>query len=213
MGHAGSEPDSNTRYKLVRKLGKIVRLQVQRESIKSGSKPNERYTPESHLLSVQSLRLDADGVQGVAADGSTIPDVHNRSHPRSKYRGNNGISLIFTGHYAAIRGRFGDHMVDGIAAESILVDCDEILPLESIQRGIVIVGDDREINIGPWEVAHPCAPFSKYCLQFPEDAKPDRRITETLKFLDDGMRGFLAVFPDEAEPVEIRLGDVVFAVD
>lgn len=194
-------------------IGEIIRLQVQVESIKSGKKPHERYTPEQHLKSVEFMRLNADGVQGVTSDSSILPDVHNRSHPRSKYRGNNGISIGFTSHYNAIRERFGDHMTDGIAAEAILVDCDEMIPLEVIERGIVIVGDDREITIGPWEVAHPCAPFSKYCLQFPEDAKPDKRITETLQFLEDGMRGFLAVYPESADPVEIHLGDTVYVLD
>lgn len=197
----------------MRRFGEIVRLQVQVESIKSGKKPHERYTPEQHLASVEALRLNADGVQGVTSDGGTLPDVHNRSHPRTKYRGNNGISIGITGHYNAMRERFGAHMTNGIAAEAILVDCAEILPLEMIEHGIVVVGDDREITIGPWEVAHPCAPFSKYCLQFPEGAKPNKRVTETLQFLEDGMRGFLAVYPESAEPVEIRLGDIVYAVD
>lgn len=197
----------------MRRLGEIIRLQVQVESIKTGKKPHERYTPEEHLRPVEALHLNADGVQGVASDGSILPDVHNRSHPRSKYRGNNGISLCFTGHYGAMREQFGGHMTDGIAAEAILVAYDEMVPLAEIERGVVITGDDREIRIGPWEVAHPCAPFAKYCLQFPENAKPDKRITETLRFLEDGMRGFLAVYPETTEPAEIRLGDVVYALD
>src|SRR5699024_10698401 len=153
-----------------------------------------------------------DGVQGVASDGRILPDVHNRSHPRSKYRGNNGISLCFTSHYNAIRAQFGGHMTDGIAAEAILVEIEEMVSLEEIERGVVIKGDGREVRIGPWEVAHPCAPFAKYCLQFPEGARPDKRITETLQFLEDGMRGFLAVYPENAEPAKIRLGDVVYAL-
>ena len=197
----------------MRRLGIITRLQVQVESIKTGKKPNERYTPEEHLQTVEALRLNADGVQGVARDGSILPDVHNRSHPRSKYRGNNGVSLCFTSHYDSMRDRFGDHLTDGIAAESILVECSDLIPLEDIQRGIVIKGDDREISIGPWEVAHPCAPFARYCLQLPDDAKPDKRITDTLQFLEDGQRGYLAVYPEDAEAVEIRLGDTVYARD
>lgn len=197
----------------MRKLGVIVRLQVQLDSIKTGKKPSERYTPEPNLTAVPALRLNSDGVYGVAEDGSMLPDVHNRTHPHSKFRGDNGVSILFTGHYDAIRDRFGDHMTDGIAGESMLVQCTNMIPLEAIERGIVVVGDGREITIGPWEVAHPCAPFSKFCLQFPEDARPDRRITETLQFLENGMRGFVAVYPDDADPVEIRLGDVVYVAD
>lgn len=197
----------------MRRLGEIVRLQVQVDSIKSGTKPNERYTPQPNLTAVELLQLDSDGVHGIAADGSVLPDVHNRTHPNSKFRGDNGVSILFTSHYQAIRDRFGHHMTDGIAGEAILVDCDERIPLEEIARGVVIVGDEREITIGPWDVAHPCAPFSKYCLQFPEGARPDRRITETLQFLEHGMRGFVAVYPEAAEAAEIHLGDVVYALD
>lgn len=197
----------------MRKLGEVVRLQVQLESIKTGSKPNERYTPEPHLMAVPILRFGADGVQGIAATGAVLPDVHNRTHPHSKYRGNNGISIGFTSHYQAMRDRFGEHLTDGIAGEGILVECSDVLPLDAIENGVVIVGDDGEITIGPWEVAHPCAPFAKFCLQYPEGAKPDRRITEALQFLEGGMRGYLAVYPEDTEVVEIRLGDVVYALN
>lgn len=194
----------------MRKLGEIVRLQVQLDSIKSGQKPHERYTPEPNLTSVRVLRLDADGVHGVSQDGPELADVHNRTHPHSKFRGDNGISVMFTGHYAAMRERFGAHLTDGIAGDSMLVAYDGIVSIEDIQRGIVIKGEDRRITIGPWDIAHPCAPFSKFCLQFPADAKPDRRITETLQFLENGMRGFVAVYSETNEPAEIHLGDQVY---
>lgn len=197
----------------MQRLGTILRLQVQVDSIKSGSKPFERYTPVPNLVSVPILRLTADGVEGVTADGATLPDVHNRTHPHSKFRGDNGISIGFTGHYSAMRTRFGDHLSDGIAGENLLIDLPGVQPLAVVERGLVIAGDDgREIRIGPWDVAHPCAPFSRFCLQFPDDAKPDRRITETLQFLENGMRGFVATFAGDVAPVEIRVGDVVWAV-
>lgn len=197
----------------MRTLGTIVRLQVQVDSIKSGSKRNERYTPVPNLISVPILKLNADGVTGITEHGSELPDVHNRNHPHSKNRGDNGISIGFTGHYDAMRARFGDHLTDGIAGEVMLVSLDEIVPLDKIQRGIIIVGDDRRIEIGPWDIAHPCAPFSKFCLQFPEGAKPDRRITETLQFLENGMRGFVASYPVDSPDAEIHVGDTVYAVD
>lgn len=197
----------------MRKIGTIVRLQVQLDSIKTDMKPYEQYTPVPNLKSVPKLRLDDAGVHGIATDGQVLPDVHNREHPHSKYRGNNGISIGFTSHYNAMRTRFGCHLTNGIAGESILVDTTEMLALESIEHGVVIIGNGREVHIGPWLVAHPCAPFSRFCLQFPEQAKPDKRITEALQFLDDGMRGFVAVYPEEFGTAEICLGDVVYTLD
>ncbi len=193
-------------------LGTVVRLQVQLDSIKTGTRPLQTYTPYEHLTAVPMLRLTADGVEGVNAAGKTLPDVHNRTHPHSKFRGDNGISIGFTGHYAAMRERFAEHLTDGIAGENMLVEHAGIVPLEIVAAGIVIEGDDRRIEIGPWNIAHPCAPFSKFCLGRPGDSKPDRTVTETLQFLENGMRGFVAVYNDDLGVAEIRVGDRVYVV-
>lgn len=193
-------------------LGPIVRLQVQRDKIKSGTKQNERYTPEENLTPVAALRIDSGGVTGVTEQDERVRDVHHRDHPNSRFRGENGISLGFTGHYVLMRDRFSDHLVDGIAGESMLVGYGGHVSLEDLEHGIVIVGEDgRRIEIGTWEVAHPCAPYSKYCLQFAEGQKADRRVTEALMFLDDGMRGFNGTYGDD-QPAgsEIRVGDMVY---
>lgn len=192
----------------MRQFGRIVRLQVQLDSIKTGKKPHEQYTPSPNLVSVDALRLNADGVIGLNNSGEHLPDVHNASHPHSKFRGENGISIGFTSHYRAMREQFGDHLIDGIAGENILVESDSAVALEDIEGGLVFVGDDRRVSIPQWQVAHPCNPFSKFCLQFPLDAKPDRRITEALQFLEHGMRGFIAVYPHG--DAELRVGDVVY---
>lgn len=193
-------------------LGRVVRLQVQREKIKTGQGADERYTPHEHLTPVVALRLDAGGVTGVTETGENLADVHHRDHPRSRFRGENGVSIGFTGHYAAMRERFGEHLVDGIAGESILVDYDGIVSLDDLANGIVVTSDDgRIVEIGTWAVAHPCAPFSKFCLRFPEGQKADRRVTEALQFLENGTRGFNGTYrPDQPQGVEIRLGDTVY---
>ena len=193
-------------------LGRVVRLQVQREAIKSGAKPNERYTPYEHLIPVAALRIDSGGVTGITDAGEPVPDVHHRDHPRSRFRGENGVSIGFAGHYAAMRDRFGAHLVDGIAGEGILVDHDGIVSAEDLAKGIVITSDDgRIVEIDTWEVADPCAPFSKFCLRFSEGEKADRRVTEALQFLGDGMRGFNGTYrPDQPQGAVIRLGDAVY---
>lgn len=192
-------------------LGPVVRLQVQVEKIKTGEGMHQRYTPEQNLKPVETLRLDPGGVFGVTVGGATLPDVHHRDHPRSRFRGANGISLLTTGHYARMREQFGGHLIDGIAAENVLVAYDGILTLGDIVNGIVIGGGEDACVIGTWDVAHPCTPFSRFALQFPDDQKPDRRVTEALQFLDSGTRGFNGLYDERGpNPAEIRLGDMVY---
>lgn len=195
----------------MQKLGRIVRLQVQCGSIKTGTKPFQTYTPVPNLRSVNAMRITADGVEGVDSNGGMLPDVHNATHPESKFRIDNAISIGFTGHYATMRSRFGDHMSDGIAGENIIVGNDEVISLDMLEHGIVIVGNRGEVRIGPWVILHPCAPFTKFCLGIPGETKPDRRVTEGLQFLEHGLRGFSAVYEPDLPPAEIRVGDTVYA--
>jgi len=188
-------------------LGPIVHLQVQREKIKSGDKLAERYTPRGILTRVETLVLARRGVVGLL-DGEQIVDVHNEAHPRSRFRGANGISLLTTAHYAKMRDRFGDHLAGGIAAESILVDSDRVLTIADLAHGVAI-GDGDSIVLREWSVAHPCVPFSRFASQFPDDAKPDHRLTDALRFLDDGTRGFYGIIPETFVGRTIRVGDVV----
>lgn len=193
-------------------LGRIVHVQVQREKIKTGDGISERYTPDPYLTRVDALRIDPGGVTGITIDGKSIADVHHRDHPRSRFRGANGISLLTTAHYAKMRDRFGTHMFDGIAGESMLVDSGIVLESGDLAGGIVVGEGNDAISIPQWSVAHPCAPFSRYATQFPDDARPDRRLTEALQFLDNGTRGFYGIIPEEHSGTEIRTGAMVYLV-
>ena len=196
----------------MRELGRIVCLQVQNGSIKTGTRPFQTYTPTPNLTSVNALRINGDGVEGIGSNGETLPDMHNAAHPQTKFTGDNGISIGFTGHYATMRTRFGDHMTDGIAGENIIIERDGIVSLDMLGKGIVIVGDQGEVHIGPWVVLHPCGPFTKFCLGIPGETRPDRRVTEGLQFLEHGLRGFSAVYGPDLPSVNIRVGDTVYAL-
>jgi hypothetical protein len=93
------------------------------------------------------------------------------------------------------------------------VESDGIVSLDMLEKGIVIVGDDVEVRIGPWVILHPCGPFTKFCLQLPGETKPDRRVTEGLQFLEHGLRGFSAVYEPHLPLAEIRVGDMVHALE
>src|SRR5437867_10710652 len=98
-------------------IGTIVRLQIQRSSLKLGERPRRWFDP-SPLLEVPALEVSPDGVVGLLHDGTRIVDVHNREHPQSKHGSGNGISVGFTSHYAQMRARLGERLVNGIAGET-----------------------------------------------------------------------------------------------
>jgi hypothetical protein len=187
----------------VRLIGTIVRLQVQESSLKVGDKPR-RYDP-APIRSVPTLSVSSAGVVGLAENGESIVDVHNNDHPASKNRrGENGISIGFTGHYRVMRQRFGQHLADGIAGENILIEVDRQFQVEDLASGVVVEGaDERPLELRPVIVAAPCVEFSRYALKFPDGARPDATVTEALRFLDAGMRGFYATYKGESAVVEL----------
>jgi hypothetical protein len=196
------------REAVVHAIGTVVRLQVQESSLKVGVKPR-RYDP-APLRSVPAISLSAAGVVGLAENGESIVDVHHCEHPSSKNRGGeNGISLGFTGHYREMRQRFGQHLRDGIAGENILIEVDRQFQVEDLASGVVVEGaDERPLELRPVIVAAPCVEFSRYALKFPDGVRPDATVTEALRFLDAGMRGFYATY--ECEPAVVEIGARVF---
>lgn len=189
-------------------VGAIVRLQVQAASLKAGAKQPRWFDP-APLRTVPALRVTADGVTGLADDGDEILDVHNRAHPASKNRGGtNGLSVCFTGHYAAMRERFGDHLADGVAGENVLVAFDGTIGEDDLAAGLRVKTAGGLVALERIAVAAPCVEFSRFALNQPPETPPGRAVTDALVFLNDGMRGYYAT-PREAAAT-LRLGDRVF---
>src|SRR5256712_10390626 len=106
----------------MRELGRIVRLQIQRSSLKTGEKPTRVYDPMP-LLAVDRLALGPDGALGEGPDGSWLVDVHHRAHPRTQHEdGAHRVSLSFTAHYALMPDRFEGPLTLQYADENINVD-------------------------------------------------------------------------------------------
>ena len=195
----------------MQRIGTVVRLQVQTASLKVGAGRGQRYDT-SALVNVPELVLDGAGVTGRSADGKDVPDVHHRDHPASKFRGENGISVGFTSHYATMRQRFGDHLVDGIAGENILVETEDQVHDGNVQAGLLIDATDGSVaHLGDACVATPCVPFSRFALQLGPEIKPDRAVTEALQFLNEGMRGFYLTL--QGKPAVITVGAAVYFSD
>lgn len=174
----------------MRELGHVVRLQIQRSSLKTGEKPSRLYDP-APILAVERLAVGPDGVLGEGPDGSWLVDVHHRAHPHTKNAdGGHGVSLGFTSHYRLMRERFGEHITPGCAGENILVETDgACLELDDLGQGVACVAaDGRElVRLEVLQVAHPCRPFSGWALGGMVETEV---LKQTLQFLDDGMRGF-----------------------
>jgi hypothetical protein len=193
--------------RLVR-LGRIVRLQVQRSKLKLGEKPRRVYDP-APLLSVGALRLTRAGALGVLPDGTVVMDVHHAGHPETRNNdGANDLSVGFTGHYAAMRAAYGPHLADGCAGENILVEAEGEVALARVARGLVIRGADqrgREAALTGVRVALPCVEFSGYASRTTE-AGP---IKAALQFLGEGRRGFYCGYESEDEAT-VTVGDEVW---
>src|SRR5438270_6299133 len=110
----------NSDERVLRPLGRVVRVQIQRSKLKLGEKPNRVYDP-APLLEVDELTLMPEGALARLPDGGLMLDVHHPAHPETRNLDRtNDISVGFTPHYAAMREHYGAHLVDGCAGENIL---------------------------------------------------------------------------------------------
>ena len=109
-----------------------------------------------------------------------------------------------------MRERFGERLADGIAGENILIEQPAVLKTRDLTGGLVVETTAGPIGIGGIKVAAPCVEFSRFAMDFPLDESPDRRVTETLVFLNSGMRGFYASVEAAAT---FRVGDRVYFRD
>jgi hypothetical protein len=193
----------------LRPLGKIVRLQIQRSPLKVGQKPNRVYDP-APILAVDTLTLTPHGALARLPEGAALLDVHHAHHPQTRNSGGvNALSVGFTFHYAAVRARYGDHVVDGCAGENILIETERRVTLDDIAGGLAVqpAGGNSPVWLRVNEIAAPCRPFSGFVSHVTEAAV----VKETLQFLDDGLRGFYCALAHD-RPVTIAVGDEVFAL-
>lgn len=195
-----------------REIGPVVRLQIQRQSLKQPLDPQpgdfrspERYYEPAHILASSELWI-AKSVAAVRHGDDYILDVHAAAHPHSRNRGNgNMLSVGFTSHYDKMRVRFGEHLSDGIAGENILVETTERFEVDAFEHGLAVqTADGHLVEFGEITVAAPCVEFSRFCLG-DRYASP-KPTSEALRFLDNGTRGFYA-FISDGLPAMIRTGD------
>ena len=188
-------------------LGRVALLQVAPIVPKLEGLTHERYDP-SPLRTVPRMLLNERGVVGVTANGEQILDVHHMDHPRSRFRGANAISVGFTSHYATLREQFGTHVVDGCAAENILIASSGKIALDEPHVWVVLeqAATGERFVLGQAAIAEPCMPFARWVTH--HDTPPEQ-IRRTLQQLRHGMRGFYLDMPPVQQPVAVQPGDRV----
>ena len=164
-------------------IGPVVRLQVQRSRLKPGPRGGRRYDP-SPLLEVEALDV---GPRGVVGDG--VVDVHHADHPDTRHRsGGNGLSLMTTGAYEALRSRYGPRLADGVAGEGLLVDA----PDRSLTGPLLLETTDGVLELTDVDGIPPCVEFSRWALGR-DDLEVDDEVRAALESLGDGARGWYGV--------------------
>lgn len=192
----------------MRPLGPIVRLQIQRTSLKAGAEPHCTYDP-APLCTVPRLAVSPDGTLGAASDGAWLVDVHHRAHPATRNAdGRHGISVGFTAHYARMRERFGERLTLGCAGENLLAETAAPIRLEHVAGGLAVLAPDGRprVRLRVLQATRPCRPFTGWVLDRPVEPHV---LKESLRFLDGGMRGFYCV--GEGMGV-VEVGDLLAAL-
>ena len=186
-------------------IGRVVRLQVQTDSLKRGERPRRVYDPEP-LFEVARLRLSPSGAVGVTAAGDEVLDVHNSAHPRARTAPGREVSFGFTSHYARMHDRYGDHVTTGCAGENVLVESGRIWTLEDFRGRDSRSGTRRGrcCLLEQVTVAAPCVEFSRFSLADPQASPQD--LKPVLQFLDAGTRGY--VFTPGGQG-EVAIGDTL----
>jgi hypothetical protein len=172
-------------------IGTVARLQVQRARLKPGPATTRVYDP-SPLLEVAALDVGPRGVVGVTPEGPVL-DVHHADHPDTRnVRLVNGLSLLPRAHYDAMRARYGEHVVDGAAGESLLIDTAGPWQADDLPSALLLeLVDGDLLPLQDLQVASPCVEFSRWCLRQPPGPVGDD-VRAALVDLDGGSRGFYA---------------------
>ncbi|MEE8330637.1 MAG: hypothetical protein V3R84_02615, partial [Acidimicrobiia bacterium] len=136
-------------------------------------------------------------------------------HPDKAYEDDDLVCVGFTAHYGAMRAQFGEHMVDDVAGENIIIDYPEEVWPDDLGSRLGIENQDSG-DLATLEMvsfAAPCVEFSRFCLERPKEDVPASELGEALRFLGNGRRGYLLVLDKVVDEVAVRPGDKVFLLD
>jgi hypothetical protein len=195
-------------------LGYVKLTQLQPTGLIINTPSGEFYDPSRRMV-VDSLQISPLGIEAITPDGEHVLDIHHIDHPDKKYDNDDLVCIGFSSHYAAMRARFGEHMVDGVAGENIIIQAEkEIWPEELGQRIGFESSETGDITfLDVVKFAAPCEEFSHFAAQSQHKRLPAAELKATLQFLGNGRRGYLLVLSDGQEPVIVQPQDRVFVID
>jgi len=181
-------------------VGQVVKLQVQRNRLRTGDK----YSLD-HLSEVSALRLTPDGAIGF--DGASwVIDCHHRAHPSAvPYKPERVLSIGFSSHYEYMWRMF-EPIPFGAAGENLIVQTDRLIRLEDVKRGIRIESSTDTALIRTVAVAEPCVAFTRLVTGRPDARAAD--ILEERNCLREGVRGFVMAL-DGIDNFDVSPGDRV----
>jgi len=176
--------------------------------------PSGYFYDASRRVEADSLLITSKGIEATTPDGEHVLDIHHLDHPDKAYDDDDLVCVGFTSHYEAMRSRFGEHMVDGIAGENIIIDYAKEVWVDDIggQMGIESKETGQMMLLNLVCFAAPCDEFSHFAANSQDRRLPASELKATLQFLNNGRRGFLLVLRDGQEPAIVQPGDKVFAV-
>lgn len=195
-------------------LGYVKLTQLQPTGLIVNTPSGEFYDPSRRLV-VDSLQISPLGIEAITPDGEHMLDIHHIDHPDKKYDNDDLVCIGFSSHYAAMRARFGEHMIDGIAGENIIIQAEkEIWPEDLGQRLGFESSETGDITfLDVVKFAAPCEEFSHFAAQSQHQRLPAAELKATLQFLGNGRRGYLLVLSDGQEPAIVQPKDRVFVID
>ena len=197
----------------IRELGIVKLVQVQPSGLIIET-PSGSFYDASRRVEVESLCITSRGIEAITPEGEQVLDIHHLDHPDKAYDNNDLVCIGFTSHYERMRARFGDHMVDGIAGENIIIKYEQEVWPEDLSQQIAFENTNtgRRALLDVVSFAAPCEEFSHFAANSQHDRLPAEKLKTTLQFLGNGRRGYLLVLSDNQEPVTVRSGDSVFVV-
>lgn len=190
----------------------LVQLQPSGLIIEAPEPPPRYFYDASRRVEVDRLEITPRGIQATLPTGEQVLDIHHLDHPDKAYEDDDLVCVGFTAHYDAMRVEFGEHMVDGIAGENIIIDYpDEVWPGDLGKVLAIENQDTGEVaTLEMVNFAEPCVEFSRFCARRQHDEIAAHRVREIVRFLGNGRRGFLLVLDDGLDVVTVRPGDRVF---
>jgi len=191
---------------------KLVQLQPSGLIIETAS---GYFYDASRRVEMDRLLLTSKGIEATTPEGEHVLDIHHINHPDKEYDNDDLISIGFTSHYEAMRTRFGEHMVDGIAGENIIIEYGEEVWPEDLgqQIGIENTETGRMVLLDLVSFAAPCDEFSHFAARSQNERLQPAELKATLQFLNNGRRGFLLVLSKGQETAMIQPGDRVYVLN